>query len=209
MPRSLVDKVSPSTSALVVIDMQNDFCHDDAAASRGFDGTHVQSIVPNLQQLITSAREVGTPVVFARVSLTDETVAENFLERSNGRPYPCKEGSWGAEWYGVNPEPEEVVISKPRFSMFIGTDFKRILQDMGVQSLILTGTRTNVCVECTARDGYQNDFYIVVLSDCTAASDQETHLDALKRLEKGFGVVATSNEVIDIWEQLKVPVVGA
>lgn len=209
MPRSLMEKVSPATSALVVIDMQNDFCHEGPAASKGFDAGHVQSIVPNLQQLITRAREVGTPVVFARVSLTDETVAENFLERSNGRPYPCKEGTWGAEWYGVSPEPGEVVISKPRFSMFIGTDFRRILQEMGVQSLILTGTRTNVCVECTARDGYQNDFYIVVLSDCTAASDQDTHIDALNRLEKGFGVVATSDEVIEIWEQLKVPVVGA
>jgi ureidoacrylate peracid hydrolase len=206
MPRTVAEKVSPSKAALVVIDMQNDFCHENGTSgARGFDAAHVQAIIPNLQRLLRQAREVSIPIIFARVSLTDDTVSEVFRERSEGKPYPCREGTWGAEWAGVSPEPGDRIISKQRFSMFTrtDTDFDAVLRELGVESLILTGTRTNVCVECTARDGYQNDYYIVVLSDCTAASDPQVHEDALDRLRKTFAVVTSSEEVMQAWDELK------
>src|SRR5688572_26226242 len=135
MLKTLSQKSSPASSALVVIDMQNDFCHKNGtSAARGLDIDHVQGIVPNLQSLLDRARAVGTPIIFVRVSLTDETVAENFRERLDGRPFPCREDSWGADWFGVAPMPGDFIISKRRFSAFIGTGIHQILQARGIKN---------------------------------------------------------------------------
>lgn len=209
MLRTLEEKVDPKHAALLVIDMQNDFCHEDGtSAGRDFDVRPVQAIVPALQQAIAGARRAGVPIIFARFALTDDIVADNFRERLAGNPYPCREGTWGAEWYGVTPEPGDAVITKHRFSAFIGTDLELTLRTRGIKSLILAGTRTNICVECTARDGYQLDYYIVVLSDCTASDPQE-HQAMLDRANKGFGLVATSEEIVAAWHRLRAPVAGA
>jgi ureidoacrylate peracid hydrolase len=111
----------------------------------------------------------------------------------------CEEGTWGAEWYEILPEPGDAIVTKHRFSAFIGTDFDLILRAKGIESLILTGTRTNVCVESTARDAFMMDYYVVVLSDCTASGSEEAHQ---RGLLGSFGDKATSAEVIAEWQRL-------
>jgi ureidoacrylate peracid hydrolase len=207
MPRTFAEKVDPAKAALLVIDMQNDFCHENGRSATlarvPFDPVHVQSVVPNLQKLLASAREVGTPIVFLRFALSDDTVAENFKERLPGDAYPCPEGTWGADWYGVGPEEGDLIVTKHRFSSFIGTNLDEILRTKGVESLILTGTRTNVCVQSTAWDGFQHDYWVVVLSDCTAASGDDDHQAALDRLRNMFAEVVTSDQVMAKWTELR------
>ncbi len=207
MLRTLEEKVDPKHAALLVIDMQNDFCHEDGTSGqRGFDVQSSQAIVPTLQRLVAAARVVRLPVIFVRVALNDDTVADNFRARLGDRPYPCREGSWGADWYGIAPEDGDTIVTKHRFSAFIGTDLDQILRVRGIRSIILTGTRTNVCVECTARDGDQLDYYSVVVSDCTSSGAEE-HEAALTRA-KGFGLVAPAEDVLAAWAANTAPVAG-
>lgn len=194
---SLPEKVDPRHAALLVIDMQNDFCHSDGAGARnGANVGPAQAIVPTLNGLIDEARGVGMPVIFIRAVHNRWTDSEVRLERRRDRAVPnCVEGTWGVEWYGVQPLEGECVVSKHRFSAFIGTDLDLILRAQGIKTLVCTGTATNVCVESTARDGFMMDYYIVLVEDCCATGDQELHQATLKNIGRGFGVVTTASEV--------------
>ncbi len=197
---TLSDKVSRDHAALVVIDMQNDFCDEHGTAgNRGQDLGEVRAMVPTLRSLIANARSGGLPVFFVRCTLTDESMPDNWRDRLGENPFPCLEGSWGADWYGVAPEAGDPVVTKHRFSAFIGTDFDLLLRTRGIQSLILTGTRTNQCVESTARDGFQWGYHIVFVSDCTSTTDPALHQTALATIERSFGQVVTAREIIDAW----------
>ena len=117
-------------------------------------------------------------------------------------PMHCREGSWGIELYQVEPQANERVLAKRRFSAFYSTDLDVMLRARGIKSLIMAGVATNVCVETTARDGFMRDYHIVFLSDCTAAYDRQEHYSALNNMSKYFGVVADSKELIEAWKTL-------
>jgi ureidoacrylate peracid hydrolase len=91
-------------------------------------------------------------------------------------------------------------VIKHRYSAFINTRLESVLRTLKVENLIMTGVSTNVCVESTARQGYMLDYNIVFLSDCTAAYSQEEHDGALYNMRSHFGVVATADDVIALWE---------
>ena len=199
--KSLTAKVDPREAALVVIDVQNDFCHEDGAfAKNGTDAGPKQAIVPALKELIRVARSVGTPVVFVRTTHSPETDSPAWSERhSEGPHYVCADGSWGAEWFQVAPEPDEPVVVKHRNSGFVGTQLDELLRAIGVKSVLITGVATHACVESTAHDAFMRDYFVVVVDDCTAASPATTHKEALDRISRSFGVVASSSEIINLW----------
>ena len=202
MLRTLAEKVAPEHTALIVIDMQNDFCDDEGVcAQNGDDLRSVQAIVPKIQQLATEARAAGATVVFVRVSHDDSTNSEVYLERRIGRKAnPCTEGTWGAEWYGeLRPEPSDVVITKHRYSAFIDTSLDLVLRSRNVRTIVVTGTTTNVCVESTARHGHMLDYYVVVPEDAAAASDLAAHEATLHNIRKYFGDVVSATELEALW----------
>jgi ureidoacrylate peracid hydrolase len=122
MLTTLEEKVAPGHAALVVIDMQNDFCHEEGAGARnGSDVGPVQAMVPRLNALIDAAREVGLPVIFVRTVHNEWTDSDVRRERHLGKIPNCVEGTWGTEWYGVEPRPGEPVVTKCRYSAFINT----------------------------------------------------------------------------------------
>ena len=115
----------------------------------------------------------------------------------------CIEGSWGAEFYKIEPLPGERIVKKHRYSAFAGTELGEVLQEKGIKSLILTGVTTNVCVESTARDAFMRDYYVVFLKDCTATYNREIHESTLRNIDRHFGVVAGSGDVVAIWRKGK------
>ena len=199
MLRTLAEKVDPKRAALVVVDMQNDFCHEDGAgAKNGSNVGPVQSIVPRLNQLIDEARSIEMPVIFVRAVHNKWTDSPVRLERRQGRKVPnCREGTWGVEWYGVAPKEGEAIVTKHRYSAFINTDLDLILRAQGIETIVCTGTATNVCVESTARDGFMLDYYVVLVDDCCATGDPEMHAATLKNIGRSFGVVAKADEVAE------------
>ena len=206
MLRTLSEKIDPRHTALVVIDMQNDFCHEDGAKARdGADVSHVQAVVPALQSLLDGAHEAGVPVIFTQAWHNEWNDSEVRLERHVDATPNCMEGTWGAEFYGVFPGPMDYVVRKARYSAFVGTDFDLVLRNRGMRSLLLTGTATSGCVESTARDGYMLDYYIVVADDCCAQGSQERHAASLRAMDGSVGVLASSKDVLSAWAELRPP----
>ena len=206
MLTTLNEKVDPKHTALVVVDMQNDFCHEDGAkAHDGADVSHVQGIVPALQSLVDGAHEAGIPVIFTQAVHNQWTDTEVRLERHRTQSPNCIEGTWGAEFYGVLPDDRDMRLPKARYSAFLGTEFDRVLRMRGVRSLVMTGTATSGCVESTARDGFMRDYYVVVVPDCCAQGNPERHEASLKAMDGPIGVLATSEEILSAWAELGRP----
>lgn len=204
MLTTLAAKVEPDHTALLVIDMQNDFCDDEGAcAQNGDDVRIVQAIVLTLGELITAAREAGATVIFIRVAHDETTDSEVRLERRRGRKAPvCREGTWGVDWYGdLRPQQGDIVVTKHRFSAFINTPLDLILRSRGIRTLVVTGTATNVCVESTARDGHMLDYYVVLPEDAAATPDLAAHEATLHNIRKHFGAVVRVGDVLAAWRR--------
>ena len=203
MLRTLVEKVDPAHAALVVVDVQNDFCHDEGAFARmGRDLEPVRGMVPRLAELIDTARAAGVPVLFTQYMTNESTESDVVREqRSRGRAglAYCREGTFGAELYMVGPKPGEQVVPKHRYSAFVGTNFDVILRSTGRRTLVMTGIATNGCVEATARDGFMHDYYIVLVDDCCSCYSAELHQATLTNCRDAWGVVATGDELAGVW----------
>ena len=199
--KRLAELVVPAKSAVLVVDVQNDYCHPDGALGKaGLPTGSAMAMLPNLQALLTAARAGGTPVIFIKTVHTPETDSESWTWRSAGiSGGVCRKDTWGGEFTEVAPTADEPVVIKHRYSAFINTRLDSVLHTLKIENLIMTGVSTNICVESTARHGYMLDYHIVFLSDCTAAYTPEEHEVALYNMRTHFGVVATSDDVIAAW----------
>ncbi len=204
---SLPQKVAPAHTALLVIDMQNDFCAKGGLVDRGGrDVSAVQEMAKNLPALIAAAREAGVLVVFVRSLYSTEGnryLSDVWLEqaaRKQGGGYTltpvCGADSWEGDYYeDVRPASGDIVVTKHRYNAFHGTDLDQILRSNGVRSIVVTGVSTNVCVETTARDGFIRDYYTILVGDGTAAYSAEEHATTLKTFDRFFGEVTTIAEL--------------
>ena len=202
--------VDPRHAALIVVDMQNDFCDSDGALARsGSDPSLIQAMAPRLLQLLDGARRVRLPIVHVRTEHSPWTDSAAWLGRHHDRPRTvCFPGSWGADYFpGFEPrvdashEPggHEFVVTKHRYSGFVGTDLDLVLRSHAIHTVIMTGEATNVCVESTARDAFMRNYWVVFVSDCTASTVQAAHDATLFTMARHFGTVATSDEVMAAW----------
>jgi ureidoacrylate peracid hydrolase len=207
MLRTLQEKVAPEHTALLVIDVQNDFFADGGTFHRiGRDVSVVRRMMAPLHQVIAAARAVGVRVVFVRYGLSPATESEVFLEqRARGRSNQpiCREGTWGAQFYEVEPQPDDVVVVKHRYSGFIGTDLDMTLRSMDIKTIVLSGIASNGCVEATARDGFMHDYYVVFADDCTASYSAQLHEATLINIADAYGVVTTSTELAGLWSPMQ------
>jgi ureidoacrylate peracid hydrolase len=204
MPRTLAEQVDPRQAALILVDVQNDFCHSDGASGRrGRDLSQVAGMSEHLARLLDGARRVGLPVIFIRTQHGPWTDSEAWLGRNKTtdeeRIPTCVEGTWGCDFYGVAPQPDERVVVKHRYSAFIGTDLDLTLRARGIRTLLFTGIATNVCVESSARHGYMLDYEVVFVQDCCAAYSPEEHAATLHNIAGHFGTVVDEADVTAAW----------
>jgi ureidoacrylate peracid hydrolase len=211
MLKTLTDKVRPQHCAVLVVDMQNDFCAEGGAMHReGRDLTLVKSMVPRLAQLITAARAAKVPLVWIRnVYNTGPNwyLSEIWLEQAERRrngaylSIPvCEPNAWNGDFYEVKPEPSEVIVTKHRYGAFESTDLDLVLRSKGIRTVIMTGVATNVCVETTARQAFLRDYYVVFSNDCTATYSQPAHDMTLENIDAFFGQVASAAEIKACWQ---------
>ena len=208
---TLEKKVAPTHTAVIVIDMQNDFCsHEGLVAKGGRDVSAAQELAMRMPNLIEAARGAGVLIVFVRNVNTSENnkyLSDVWLEqaaRKQGGGYTrfpgCEEGSWGSEFYGnVRPDPRDPVVTKHRYSAFHNTEMDTLLRANGIRTVVITGVSTNVCVETTARESFMRDYYVVLVADGTAAYTSEEHEKTLKDIDRFFGEVTTIAELDKIW----------
>ena len=101
---------------------------------------------------------------------------------------------------GFEPEPDDLVVIKQRYSGFVGTELAALLRDRGIRTVVLVGLTTDVCVGSTARDAFHHEFHTVTLADCTAEQTLARYESGLATLAANFGRVCTSEEVLAAWQ---------
>ncbi|MGI8429690.1 MAG: cysteine hydrolase family protein [Solirubrobacteraceae bacterium] len=175
-------------AALLVIDMQHDFCDSDV----GTYAPGALEIIQPISSLIQRARESDTPVIFTQeIHRPDHLDAGRERDPGAGLPYPgasaddplpahCVAGTTGVEIVEeLAPQPHDVRILKRRYSCFLGTDLQLVLNGLQVSTLLVTGVCSNICVLWTAGDAYQRDYHVRVIEDCVAGTSPEEHAAAL------------------------------
>ena len=194
-------QLNSSNTALLVVDVQNDFCHNQGFFSKYKPVTldHVEQAISNLSVLIKNCRTFNLPIIFIRTTHSDWTNSPAWLKRMDGAAENrriCAPDSWGSNFYNVAPKEGDCIVTKHRYSAFIGTDLDLILKSQGIEYILVTGVATNVCVESTARDGYHRDYNVILIEDCCGAFDKAEHAATLNNISKFFGTVTTAEELI-------------
>ncbi|ULL16673.1 cysteine hydrolase [Paenibacillus sp. H1-7] len=202
----LKQNLEQKNAAVIVVDMQNDYCHPDGAiAKSGIDVSAVNKIIPRLRSLLDAAKAHSVPIIFLQTNHEKVTDSEVWLSRFPDGVNPiCHTGSWGAEFYEVAPQHDDIIVKKHRYSGFVHTRLESVLQTLKIETLIITGVSTNLCVESTARQGFMLDYRIVLMSDACAAFSQEEHDMSLKTVDTYFGMVTDTEQVVSFW-QLQAP----
>ncbi len=204
LPVELADKLAPHRSALVLIDMQNDFCaaggYIDIVA--GKDVAAGAGLVPQLQALIDAARHAGVPVIWVRADYSFDKIPPSMAGVSQARGITaecCKPGTWGAEWFGIAPLSGEEIITKHTYSGFANTGLHSVLQALEVQSVVFGGVTTQVCVESTVRDAHSAGYFCIVPHDAVASHTFSLHEAALTNIRFFLGDVCAAADVLSAW----------
>ena len=192
--------MEPAKTALVVVDMQNYFMKP------GFQGeiAMARTIVPNVNRLAATLRELGGHVVWVKNATNDTreswSVFHDWLmtpERRDRRYASMDVAAEGhALWHELDARPEDAQIVKTRFSAFIqgSSELEAHLRGRGIDTLLIGGTATHVCCESTARDAMMLNFKVVMVHDVLATYDDATHNATLRAFYAHFGDVQTADE---------------
>jgi ureidoacrylate peracid hydrolase len=208
-------------TAVVVVDMQNDFGAEGGMFHRaGIDIGPIRAVIAPTARLVAAARTGGITIVYLTMGFHPDLSDLGAVDAPNrikhgpmhvGARMTAPDGSegrvlirntWNTQVVSeLAPEPGDIVISKQRYSGFYGTHLETILRNRAIQYLVFTGCTTSVCVESTMRDAMFRDFTCVLVADCTAEPIGHTlvrsnHDASLLVLQVLFGWVSTSDQVI-------------
>jgi ureidoacrylate peracid hydrolase len=216
------DQADPAHTALVMVDLQNDFVHADGWVAQqqvpGFLGdTGIDAVLDRSKALLDAARQSRVMTVFVRMLgddryLSPALYAQYMRNHGHERPPCVQEGTWGADFYGeLRPEGHlrEFVIDKHRYSAFIGTRLDQLLRSNGIRTIVVCGVATTGCVESTIRDGFMLDYYVVIARDACGDYDARRHDNALGKLDLSFGTVVAVDDIAHRWSAHPVSAAGS
>jgi ureidoacrylate peracid hydrolase len=202
-------------SALIIVDMQNDFLHPDGNFAHTaqqhpeamIDIPFLVGTIPYVRRLATAFRTAGRPVIFVVHVLKRDYSDAAFpfwrlgLQPGIGNRTHCVEGTWGAEIVDELKPPEgEHVIIKKGFGGFFGTTLDTVLRNAGVTTCVVSGVTTCVCVSNTVRGGVEHNYRMILVSDAIAEVSRDTHESELKTMNRIFADVKTTDEVVEMLE---------
>jgi ureidoacrylate peracid hydrolase len=197
--------IAPARTAVLVIDMQNDFVHSDGAGAKvGYQVEHTQRIVEPINTFLVEARSAGLLVLVMRQVAAEHNTSEARRIRGEALGWEptsmCGVGTWGAELHSdLKVESTDIVMEKRRYSAFIATDVDLTLRSNKIETVIVCGTDGSVCVESTARDAYMNDYHVVVPRDLVGYGRPHLRGPSLEALSVWFGTVCDSADIVDAW----------
>ncbi|HWZ17465.1 MAG TPA: isochorismatase family cysteine hydrolase [Ktedonobacteraceae bacterium] len=214
---TLAELVNRKHTAVIVVDMQNDFCKAGWTFDRlGIDISMYPSMLPRLSRLLTGARDIGVQVIYIQMTVLPNRMSDSPAQiRFNLRLHLASHGATQPLLYTLEdtpgqeiiaelaPEPGDLVVRKYRSSGFWGTNLDMLLRSNGIETVIVTGCTTEGCVESTARDAMFKDYYVVLPEDCVASDDPRQHEASLFLMRHRFDVVS-SDDILTIWKELQV-----
>lgn len=199
----IFERFEPARTAMLVIDMQDCFC----APGGVIEVPAARAIVPNINRLAVAMRKAGATVVWVTMSFPDDAreswsaFLRNFLSpglRDRAMEAIGPGGTQLGLWRELEPAPVDWRVGKNRYSAFIegASDLEARLRAAGLDTLVITGTLTQVCCESTARDAMMRNFDVAMVSDANAAPTDADHAASLNALYQNFADVFTTDEVI-------------
>jgi ureidoacrylate peracid hydrolase len=201
----LFDSLDPARTAMVVIDMQKTFCDPGAPA----EVPASRDIIQPINRLAAGLRAAGGTVIWcthANVGVGQSSDWRNFFDhfvsddlRSRTIESLSPGGSGQAIWEELDVQDGDVKLFKNRYSALVpgSSQLERMLRSLGLDTLLICGTKTNVCCESTARDAMMMDFKVVMVSDGTAALSEREHQASLENIIQQFGDVMTVDEILE------------
>jgi ureidoacrylate peracid hydrolase len=198
------DQLEPARTALVTVDMQSTFCAPGGPA----EVPAARGIVPNINRLSVGLRRLKCPVIWVLHANThhrgasdwqlffDHVVAAEVRRRTIESLEPGRQHVWPE----LETAADDIVLIKNRYSALVpgSSPLERVLRNLGIDTILIAGTKTNVCCESTARDAMMLDFKVVMVSDCCAALSDEEHRATLETHIQQFGDVASVDEVLQL-----------
>ena len=204
--------------ALVIVDMQNDFVREGAP----MEVPDARATIPQHQRLIAFCREAGFPIIYTRfLAGPGRTLVYEWSPQLELPTLACQRGH--LRYYAdvdktldcadviaeIYPEPGDYIIDKYGYGAFHNTNLHDTLRSLGVESLIVTGTVTQICVEETARGAFHHGYKTTVVSDAVSSYFPDLHAATLKNFAHKFGWVSTTDEVLQaLGERTQVQAAG-
>jgi ureidoacrylate peracid hydrolase len=200
--------------ALIIVDMQNDFIHDNGFVRKFSEGVGVpksaldllKTPVSHIKDLAEFFRKRGKEVIYIYTAwspdYSDVAIPLKKMHDKAKENGCLVEGSWGARIIDeLTPQRTDHIVLKKAYGGFFQTSLDRMLRNLGIKTLVMTGVATNFCVETTTREAVAYGYEIIFVSDGTATFDPEGHKATLKVIAMGFGEVMSTEEVIKLIER--------
>ena len=197
----LAGQIAATRTALVLVDMQNDFVHDEGIFVKqwGKSNRLIKPIVGTCRRLLLAARVAGLTVVHLRVVndlLRNPESWHNFW----GPPSCVVEGTWGAEFVDeLQPAADELVITKYTYDGFVDTPLDSLLKRLGIRTLVFAGVDSDVCVRDTAAHGFALGYTPVFAADAVACDNEVAQAGVLQSLGEHYGHVVPADAIIAVW----------
>lgn len=173
--------IDPARTALLLIDWQVDFAAPEGAmALQGRDLSSVPAALAQAAVLLDAARAAGVPPVFVRLHSADL----------------CAPGTPGADFFGIAPQPDDLVVTKPLYSAFAGKGLAANLKDRGIGTLVLSGLTSECCVAATAWAAFEAGFAVVIAADACAAYEPALHDNALRALALSGAELSAASDIM-------------
>ncbi len=215
-PFPLISEVTPKNTALVIVDMQIDFCAEGGMmAAHGLDLSYVRTVIEPIQTVLELSRQIGMHVVHTRVGNVPDLSDLNAVRQARHEAFGSRgqdnteddpsarylirgEPSWNII-PELSPLAGELIIDKSGYDAFYATDLDDQLKTRAIKNLVFTGVATDCCVTSTLRQAAERGYDCLVLADCCACMRPEPHLRTIELLELGsmFGTVTESETFID------------
>jgi ureidoacrylate peracid hydrolase len=206
--------INPHETAVIVVDMQNAYASKGGYLDiLGVDLSGIPAVVESIQRIIATSRHAGMQIVFLQngwsASLHEAgSPASPHWHKSNAMRLMREnadlagkltiKGTWDYDFIdAIQPQPEDYIVQKPRYSGFFGTNLDMFLRGKGIRNLVFAGVATNVCVESTLRDAFFLEYFAIALADATLHIGSPAIQEAtLFNVEKFFGWVTTTQDYL-------------
>ncbi|MEE8307301.1 MAG: isochorismatase family cysteine hydrolase [Gammaproteobacteria bacterium] len=191
-------------TVLMVIDMQNGFCHDEGSVNAiGLPAARLRAAVPGCERLVAAARKAKLPVIYTRYMYRPDYADGGIManEIIPDLKKTLKAGTWDIEVVDeLAARENDFIVDKNRPSAFYATNLEPILKGLAVENIVVCGVTTNCCVETTVRDASQRDYRTFVVADAVAEYEDDRHDVALKSMGMLFAYIVSTDDVERAWQ---------